>query len=69
LQEEHLGFFYETVDRTSMRLHDGYGFVRGEALCNPDRAGQDYRISATINAGDHRGIGLSDEVHLPCHMG
>lgn len=69
LQEEHLGFYYQTVDRTSMRLHEGYGFVRGEAFCAPDEAGHDYRISATINAGDHRGTGLSDEIHLPCNVG
>lgn len=69
LQEEHLGVFYQTVDRASMRLHNGYGFVRGEAFCNPDKAGHDYRISATINAGNHRGTGLSDEIHLPCNVG
>lgn len=69
LQEEHFGFLYQTVDWASRRLHDGYGFVRGEALCNPDQAGHDYRISATINAGDHRGVGLSDEIHLPCDVG
>lgn len=69
LQEEHFGFFYQTVDRASMRLHSGYGFVRGEAFCNPDQSGHDYRISATINAGNHRGTGLSNEVHLPCDVG
>lgn len=67
--EEHFGWLYRTVDWASMRLHDGYDFIRGEALCKPDQAGHDYRISATINAGDHREIGLSDEVHLPCDVG
>lgn len=28
-----------SVDRASMRLHDGYGFVRGEAFCKPDKLG------------------------------
>lgn len=65
LQEEHLGVFYPEVDRASMSLHDGYGFVRGEAVCNPDQAGHDYRISTTINDGEHRGIGLSDGFTFP----
>lgn len=56
------------VDRASMRLHDGYGLVRAEAACNPDQAGHDYLISTTINPGEHRRIGLSDEIHLPCKV-
>lgn len=69
LQEEHLGFVYETVDEVSKAMTEGgYGFVRGEALCNPSGSGHDYRISGEIIAGLHYGTGLSNEVHLKCKV-
>ena len=69
LQEEHLGFVYETVDEASKAMTEGgYGFVRGEALCNPSESGHDYRISGEIIAGSHYGTGLSKEVHLKCNV-
>lgn len=69
LQEEHLGFTYETVDETSKNLPEGgYGFVRGEAICDPTTSGHDYRIDGEIFAGKHHDIGISKEVHLPCNV-
>lgn len=69
LQEEHFGFFYETVDETFKSLTEGgYGFVRGEAICGPTTSGHDYRISGEIFAGSHHGFGISREVHLPCNV-
>lgn len=69
LQEEHLGLIYETVDETYRQLSEGgYGFVRGEAICGPTTSGHDYRITAEIFAGVHRGFGISEEVHLPCNV-
>ena len=69
LQEEHLGFAYETVDETSKNLPEGgYGFVRGEAICDPTTSGHDYRIAGEIFAGTHHEIGISKEVHLPCNV-
>ena len=69
LQEEHLGFAYETVDETSKNLPEGgYGFVRGETICDPTTSGHDYRIDGEIFAGKHHDIGISKEVHLPCNV-
>ena len=69
LQEEHLGFTYETVDETSKNLPEsGYGFVRGEAICDPTTSGHDYRIDGEIFAGKHHDFGVSKEVHLPCNV-
>ena len=69
LQEEHLGFTYETVDETSKNLPEGgYGFVRGETICDPTTSGHDYRIDGEIFAGKHHDIGISKEVHLPCNV-
>ena len=69
LQEEHLGFVYETVDEVSKPLTEGgYGTVRGEVLCEPTTSGHDYRIDGEIFAGSHHGYGISKEVHLPCNV-
>ena len=62
-------FYILTVDETYRQLSEGgYGFVRGEAICGPTTSGHDYRITAEIFAGVHRGFGISDEVHLPCNV-
>lgn len=69
LQEEHLGFVYETVDETYKQFTEGgYGTVRGEAICNPTTSGHDYRIDGEIFAGSHHGFGISKEVHLLCNV-
>lgn len=69
LQEEHAGFFYQTVDEMEKNLTEGgYGFVRGEVDCESSKSGHDYRIDGEIQAGDHTGYGLSKEVHLPCDV-
>lgn len=69
LQEEHLGFYYQTVAEEERALTEGgYGFVRGEVLCNHPNSGHDYRISGEISAGSHLGQGISKEVHLPCDV-
>jgi len=69
LQEEHLGAVYETVDETSKNLTEGgYGFVRGEAICDPTTSGHDYRIDGEIFAGKHHDFGISKEIHLPCNV-
>ncbi|MBI8999731.1 hypothetical protein JDV76_01905 [Corynebacterium sp. CCM 8864] len=70
LQEEHLGTWYEDVDSPGIvpLTEGGYGFVRGEAYCNHDNSGHDYRVKAVIYAGNHTGRGRSREVHLPCNL-
>lgn len=69
LEEEHLGFKYETVASAQKALTGGgYGTVRGEAICGPSTSGHDYRISGSIQAGTHRGVGVSKEVHLLCNV-
>lgn len=42
--------------------------MRGEAFCNPDEAGHDYRVGGAIYDGSHTGGGVSEEVHLPCDL-
>lgn len=69
LQEEHFGGPYETRDEVEKHLPEGgFGFVRGEVVCNDDPAGHDYRIAGEIRAGSHWEPGLSEEVHLPCDV-
>lgn len=61
--------FCQTVDETSRNLTEGgYGFVRGEAICDLTTSGHDYRIDGEIFAGEHHGFGISKEVHLPCNV-
>ena len=58
-----------TPDETSKNLTEGgYGFVRGEAICDPTTSGHDYRIDGEIFAGKHHDLGISKEVHLPCNV-
>ena len=67
LQEEHAGFWYQTVDETEKNLTEGgYGTVRGEVDCGSSKSGHDYRIDGEIQAGEHTGWDVSKEVHLPC---
>lgn len=67
LQQEHLGFFYNTVDTAYQEFWSNYGVVSGSPPCSPG-SGNDYRIKADVSAGPHSASVLSNEVHVPCSV-
>ena len=67
LQQEHLGFFYNTVDTVGNTFWSNYGVVSDAVPCSPG-SGNDFRIKANVSAGPHSTNVLSNEVHVPCSV-